>query len=80
MAVGELRRRAVLLPGAACPSSRCERGACEELTPASLQTMDNADGKQARRTGTSSPMGELFDHGCDALNSASSSFSVFCLC
>ncbi|KAG0170666.1 hypothetical protein DFQ28_011222 [Apophysomyces sp. BC1034] len=23
---------------------------------------------QARRTGTSSPLGELFDHGCDALN------------
>jgi len=29
--------------------------------------MDNLDGKQARRTGTSSPLGELFDHGCDAL-------------
>ncbi|GEM12725.1 ethanolaminephosphotransferase [Rhodotorula toruloides] len=26
------------------------------------------DGKQARRTGTSSPMGELFDHGLDTLN------------
>ena len=23
-------------------------------------------GMQARRTGTSSPLGELFDHGCDA--------------
>ena len=23
-------------------------------------------GKQARRTGTSSPLGELFDHGCDS--------------
>jgi ethanolaminephosphotransferase len=32
------------------------------------QTMDALDGKQARRTGTSSPLGELFDHGCDALN------------
>uniref|UniRef100_A0A0K3CRI9 FGENESH: predicted gene_16.2 protein n=1 Tax=Rhodotorula toruloides TaxID=5286 RepID=A0A0K3CRI9_RHOTO len=32
------------------------------------QTMDNIDGKQARRTGTSSPMGELFDHGLDTLN------------
>jgi phosphatidylglycerophosphate synthase len=31
------------------------------------QTMDAIDGKQARRTGTSSPLGELFDHGCDAL-------------
>lgn len=31
-------------------------------------TFDNVDGKQARRTGTSSPLGELFDHGCDSLN------------
>ncbi|KAJ1918934.1 hypothetical protein H4219_002290 [Mycoemilia scoparia] len=31
-------------------------------------TFDNVDGKQARRTNTSSPLGELFDHGCDALN------------
>ncbi|RKP05961.1 sn-1,2-diacylglycerol cholinephosphotransferase [Thamnocephalis sphaerospora] len=31
-------------------------------------TFDNVDGKQARRTGTSSPLGELFDHGVDALN------------
>ncbi|RKP12839.1 CDP-alcohol phosphatidyltransferase-domain-containing protein, partial [Piptocephalis cylindrospora] len=33
-------------------------------------TFDNVDGKQARRTGSSSPLGELFDHGCDALNCA----------
>ncbi|KAG2382491.1 hypothetical protein C9374_005071 [Naegleria lovaniensis] len=33
------------------------------------QTMDAIDGKQARRTGTSSPLGELFDHGCDSINS-----------
>ena len=26
------------------------------------------DGKQARRTGSSSPLGELFDHGCDAIS------------
>ena len=41
------------------------------------QTMDAVDGKQARRTGTSSPLGQLFDHGkfqnfklegCDAVN------------
>eukprot|EP00516_Mucochytrium_quahogii_P010024 CAMPEP_0203767742 /NCGR_PEP_ID=MMETSP0099_2-20121227/1173_1 /ASSEMBLY_ACC=CAM_ASM_000209 /TAXON_ID=96639 /ORGANISM=" , Strain NY0313808BC1" /LENGTH=351 /DNA_ID=CAMNT_0050664299 /DNA_START=152 /DNA_END=1207 /DNA_ORIENTATION=+ len=31
------------------------------------QTMDAVDGKQARRTGSSSPLGQLFDHGCDAL-------------
>lgn len=32
------------------------------------QTMDNMDGKQARRVGASSPLGLLFDHGCDAVN------------
>lgn len=32
------------------------------------QTLDAADGKQARRTGTSSPLGELFDHGCDSVS------------
>eukprot|EP01063_Lacrimia_lanifica_P020270 TRINITY_DN27600_c0_g1_i1.p1 TRINITY_DN27600_c0_g1~~TRINITY_DN27600_c0_g1_i1.p1 ORF type:complete len:418 (+),score=176.49 TRINITY_DN27600_c0_g1_i1:48-1256(+) len=31
------------------------------------QTFDAMDGKQARRTGSSSPLGELFDHGCDAI-------------
>ena len=30
--------------------------------------LDAIDGKQARRTGTSGPLGELFDHGCDAIN------------
>ena len=30
--------------------------------------MDNMDGKQARRMGTSSALGLLFDHGCDAIN------------
>jgi phosphatidylglycerophosphate synthase len=29
--------------------------------------LDSLDGKQARRTGSSSPLGQLFDHGCDAL-------------
>lgn len=29
--------------------------------------LDCMDGKQARRTGSSSPLGQLFDHGCDAL-------------
>jgi ethanolaminephosphotransferase len=32
------------------------------------QTLDNLDGRQARRTGSSSPLGLLFDHGVDALN------------
>lgn len=31
------------------------------------QTMDGCDGKQARATKSGSPLGELFDHGVDAL-------------
>lgn len=30
-------------------------------------TLDNLDGRQARRTGSSSPLGQFFDHGCDAI-------------
>lgn len=30
--------------------------------------MDECDGKQARRTGNSSPLGLLFDHGCDSIS------------
>lgn len=32
------------------------------------QTLDNMDGKQARKIGASSPLGLLFDHGCDSIN------------
>jgi len=32
------------------------------------QTADALDGKQARRTHASSPLGHLFDHGCDAFS------------
>jgi len=45
------------------------------------QTFDALDGKQARRTGTSSPLGELFDHGCDAMTTfvrCSSCWSPLC--
>lgn len=31
------------------------------------QTLDGSDGKQARRTKQSSPLGEVFDHGVDAV-------------
>lgn len=34
------------------------------------QTLDACDGKQARRTGNSSSLGELFDHGCDAVSTS----------
>ncbi|KAI6655054.1 Cholinephosphotransferase 1 isoform X3 [Oopsacas minuta] len=30
--------------------------------------LDAIDGKQARRTGSASPLGELFDHGCDSVS------------
>ncbi|XP_063374727.1 cholinephosphotransferase 1 isoform X2 [Cydia amplana] len=32
------------------------------------QSLDAIDGKQARRTGSQSPLGELFDHGCDSIS------------
>jgi phosphatidylglycerophosphate synthase len=35
--------------------------------------LDEMDGKQARKTGNSSPVGLMFDHGCD-------SFTVALLC
>ena len=35
--------------------------------------LDNMDGKQARRTGSGSPMGMLFDHGSDAFTAIMSS-------
>lgn len=36
------------------------------------QSLDAIDGKQARRTNSSSPLGELFDHGCDSLSTGRS--------
>jgi len=39
--------------------------------------LDNCDGKQARKTGSSSPLGLLFDHGCDAINTFISGLSLF---
>ncbi|PIK48732.1 putative cholinephosphotransferase 1 [Apostichopus japonicus] len=35
------------------------------------QSLDAIDGKQARRTNSASPLGELFDHGCDSCLSVS---------
>ncbi|KAH8111880.1 CDP-alcohol phosphatidyltransferase-domain-containing protein [Phellopilus nigrolimitatus] len=32
------------------------------------QSLDAIDGKQARRTQMAGPLGEMFDHGCDAIN------------
>jgi phosphatidylglycerophosphate synthase len=30
--------------------------------------LDAIDGKQARRTKSGSPLGQLFDHGCDSFS------------
>lgn len=42
------------------------------------QTMDALDGKQARRLGVGSPLGEMVDHGCDALSATIVQFGVSC--
>eukprot|EP01121_Diplochlamys_sp_Union-15-3_P015319 TRINITY_DN5042_c0_g1_i1.p1 TRINITY_DN5042_c0_g1~~TRINITY_DN5042_c0_g1_i1.p1 ORF type:complete len:389 (+),score=25.47 TRINITY_DN5042_c0_g1_i1:41-1207(+) len=42
------------------------------------QTMDAIDGKQARKTDTSSALGELFDHGCDAITTVIVTLQVAC--
>ncbi|KRX02194.1 hypothetical protein PPERSA_06389 [Pseudocohnilembus persalinus] len=39
------------------------------LSTLAYQILDNMDGKQARRTGASSPLGMLFDHFLDSCNS-----------
>lgn len=41
------------------------------------QTFDALDGKQARRIQAFSPLGQLFDHGCDSFSAAS--FIIFLL-
>lgn len=38
--------------------------------------LDMLDGKQARRLGCSSPLGQLFDHGCDSLSISCFLYSV----
>ncbi|NWH78009.1 CHPT1 Cholinephosphotransferase, partial [Piaya cayana] len=57
---------------AACPSATeqapswaCILGALGLFI---YQSLDAIDGKQARRTNSTSPLGELFDHGCDSIS------------
>lgn len=63
---------AVLILAAYSPSGKDEAPALAYLFAAAAlfayQTLDATDGKQARRTKTSSPLGELFDHGCDSFS------------
>ena len=46
------------------------------ITQFLYQILDNLDGKQARRTGTSSPFGMLLDHGCDIFTNLLSGFNM----
>jgi len=41
------------------------------------QTLDAVDGKHARKTKSSSPLGQLFDHGCDSF---ATSFLILSVC
>jgi len=41
--------------------------------------LDEMDGKQARKTGNSSPLGLIFDHGCDAFGIGIQAM-MFCKC
>ncbi|XP_068611169.1 cholinephosphotransferase 1 [Brachionichthys hirsutus] len=55
-----------------CPTATEEAPSWAFITSALglfiYQSLDAVDGKQARRTNSSSPLGELFDHGCDAVS------------
>ncbi|CAL8242536.1 unnamed protein product [Merluccius merluccius] len=55
-----------------CPTAREEAPAWAFVVSALglfiYQSLDAIDGKQARRTNSSSALGELFDHGCDAVS------------
>ncbi|XP_034982663.1 cholinephosphotransferase 1 isoform X1 [Zootoca vivipara] len=55
-----------------CPSAHQEAPPWVFLSCAlglfAYQSLDAIDGKQARRTNSSSPLGELFDHGCDSIS------------
>ena len=46
------------------------------ITMFMYQTLDAIDGKQARRTGSSNALGELFDHGCDSLSNRKKHYYV----
>lgn len=43
------------------------------------QTLDNMDGKHARKTGSSSPLGLFFDHGLDACNTYIGTVNIICM-
>jgi ethanolaminephosphotransferase len=58
------------------PAWMCFLAAVGQIT---YMILDNADGKQARKTGSSSPLGLLFDHGCDAMNTFVTGLNIFAI-
>ena len=46
------------------------------LTQLLYQFLDNIDGKQARRTGNSTPFGMLMDHGCDIFTNIFTAYNM----
>merc|ERR1719428_907719 len=67
---GTLCLAAGVVPIAAAPSAAEVSSASWLFAAFSVfvyQTFDAVDGKQARRTGTSSALGNLLDHGCDSV-------------
>lgn len=59
-------------------SFRLKRSTCFIIGVTQLlyQLLDNLDGKQARRTGNSTPFGMLMDHGCDVFTNILTSFNL----
>ena len=49
---------------------------CNGICCCLYQCLDNLDGRQARRTGSSTPLGQFFDHGCDAITGVGEMFKV----
>jgi len=57
----------LVCPKLVCPADNMCVHILSALGVFLYQLFDNLDGKQARRTRSSSPLGELFDHGLDAV-------------
>ena len=58
----------VPLPLASCLEEEQEEQEANQIFHIQTLFLDAIDGKQARRTNSSNPLGELFDHGCDSLS------------
>ena len=59
-------------------SYKLKRSTCFIIGTTQLlyQLLDNIDGKQARRTGNSTPFGMLMDHGCDVFTNIFTAFNL----